>query len=172
MAVRTRPARRPRTLSVRARPGRPPAALAALLAVTAIVGVAWALVTPAFQAPDENAHFGYVQSIGERFALPGDIHRSRTSPEQDLAGSVSNSDQAAQQLLARMEWSTRAYDRWRAEAARLPRSARTNGGGPNPASSNPPLYYLYEAVAYRAGEGGDLFTRLELMRLASVLWML
>ena len=151
---------------------RPPRALAALLALTAIVGVAWALVTPAFQAPDENSHFGYVQSIGERFALPGDIHRSRTSPEQDLAGSLSNSDQAAQQLLARMEWSTRAYDRWRAEAARLPRSARTDGGGPNPASSNPPLYYLYEAVAYRAGEGGDLFTRLELMRLASVLWML
>ena len=151
---------------------RPPGALAALLVLTAIVGVAWALVTPAFQAPDENSHFGYVQSLGERFALPGDPQRDRTSTEQDLAASLSNSDQAAQQLLARMEWSSRAYDRWRAAAARLPHRARTDGGGPNPASSNPPLYYLYEAAAYRVGEGGDLFTRLELMRLASVLWML
>jgi 4-amino-4-deoxy-L-arabinose transferase-like glycosyltransferase len=71
-----------------------------------------------------------------------------------------------------MEWSQAVYDRWRARAATLPRSARTDGGGPNPASSNPPLYYLYEAIPYRVAEGGDLFTRLTVARLASVLWML
>jgi Predicted membrane protein (DUF2142) len=172
MAVRTRPGRRPRTLSDRARPGRAPAALAALLAVTAIVGVAWALVTPAFQAPDENSHFGYVQGIAERFALPGRADRPPLSPEQALAGSLSNSDQTAQQLAVRMQWSRAVYDRWRARSATLPHSARTAGGGPNPASANPPLYYLYEAIPYRLAEGGDLFTRLTVARLGSVLWML
>lgn len=172
MAVRARPARRLRVRSAAPRPGRPPAALAALLLVTAIVGVAWALVTPAFQAPDENSHFGYVQTLAERFALPGRADRPPLSPEQVLAGSLSNSDQTAQQLHVRMEWSRAVYDRWRARAAALPHSARTAGGGANPASSNPPLYYLYEAIPYRLAEGGDLFTRLTIARLASVLWML
>jgi 4-amino-4-deoxy-L-arabinose transferase-like glycosyltransferase len=170
--VRARPARRGRAVPAAPRPTRPPAALSALLAVVAIVGVAWVLVTPAFQAPDENSHFGYVQTLAERFALPGQAGRPPLSREQLVAGSLSNSDQTAQQLQARMEWSRAVYDRWRAQAARLPHDARTNGGGGNPASSNPPLYYLYEAIPYRIAEGGDLFTRLTIARLASVLWLL
>jgi 4-amino-4-deoxy-L-arabinose transferase-like glycosyltransferase len=166
--VRAMPARRGRALPA----ARPPAALIALLAVVAIVGVAWALVTPAFQAPDENSHFGYVQTLAERFKLPGRPDRPPLSREQVVAGSLSNSDQTAQQLQARMEWSQAVYDRWRAQAARLPHDARTNGGGGNPASSNPPLYYLYEAIPYRIAEGGDLFARLTVTRLASVLWLL
>jgi 4-amino-4-deoxy-L-arabinose transferase-like glycosyltransferase len=149
-----------------------PRALTALLLLTALVGVGWALVTPPFQAPDEPAHFAYTQSLAEEFRLPGRGDRPLASSEQALAGSLSNSDQAAQQLAVRMTWSERVYERWRRAAAALPDSARTDGGGPNPAASNPPLYYLYEAIPYRLGMGGDLFTRLELMRLASVLWML
>jgi hypothetical protein len=151
---------------------RPPAPLGALLALTALVGVAWALVTPVFQAPDENSHFAYVQSLGERFQLPGDEKRQKASTEQDVAASVSNADQAAAQLPVRMEWSRDAYERWRARARAFPHSARTDGGGANPAASNPPLYYLYEAVPYRVAEGGDLFTRVLVLRLASVLWLL
>src|SRR3954451_11812074 len=151
---------------------RPPSALAALLVLTALVGIGWAVVTPAFQARDEPAHFGYVQEIAEGFDLPGQPGRPLVSSEQALAGSLSNSDQTAQNLGARMEWSAGAYERWRRAAGALPASARTDGGGANPASSNPPLYYLYEAIPYRLGEGGDLFSRLELARLASVLWML
>ncbi len=150
----------------------PPRALAPLLVLTALVGVGWAFVTPAFQAPDEPAHFGYVQEIAEDFDLPGQPGRPLVSSEQALAGSLSNSDQAAQNLGVKMQWSAAAYERWRRAAGALPGSARTDGGGANPASSNPPLYYLYEAIPYRVGEGGDLFTRLELARLASVLWML
>jgi 4-amino-4-deoxy-L-arabinose transferase-like glycosyltransferase len=148
---------------------RPPAPLAALLAVTMLLTITWSVVTPPFQSPDENSHFGYVQSLGESFDLPGATDRPLFSSEQLQAGSASNSDQAAASRPARMEWSSAAYDRWRAKQARL---SRTDGGGPNPASSNPPLYYLYEAPAYRLGEGADLFTRLQLTRLASLLWLL
>ena len=37
-----------------------------------VAGLAWALVTPDWQAPDENSHFAYTQALAERFALPGD----------------------------------------------------------------------------------------------------
>jgi 4-amino-4-deoxy-L-arabinose transferase-like glycosyltransferase len=151
---------------------RPPRSLAALLVLTALVGVGWAFVTPAFQAPDEPAHFGYVQTLAEGLDLPGRAGRPPVSSEQALAGSLSNSDQAAQNLGVKMEWSARGYERWRRAAGALGPRARSDGGGANPATSNPPLYYLYEAIPYRLAEGGDLFTRLELARLASVLWML
>ncbi len=151
---------------------RPPAPLAALLLLTALVGTAWALVTPAFQAPDENSHFAYAQTLAESFDLPGDPKRPTASTEQNVAASDSNADQAAAQRPVRMEWSHAAYERWRARAARFPHSARTDGGGVNPAASNPPLYYLYEAGAYRVAEGGDMFTRILVLRVASVLWLL
>jgi 4-amino-4-deoxy-L-arabinose transferase-like glycosyltransferase len=150
----------------------PPRALTALLVLTTLVGVAWAFVTPAFQAPDEPAHFGYAQTLAEGLELPGKPGRPPVSSEQALAGSLSNSDQTAQQLANRMQWSEAVYERWRTAAAALPPGSRTDGGGANPAASNPPLYYLYEAVPYRLAEGGDLFTRLHLARLASVVWML
>ena len=151
---------------------RVPAGLLALLGVTLVMCLAWSVVTPAFQAPDENSHFGYTQDLAEKFALPGDPKRPAFSREQFLAGSESNADQAAAAPATKMEWSRAAYDRWRAAAARLPRRARLDGGGANPAASNPPLYYLLEAGAYRVAEDGDVFTRLEAARLLSLLWAL
>jgi 4-amino-4-deoxy-L-arabinose transferase-like glycosyltransferase len=129
-------------------------------------------VTPLFQAPDENSHFAYVQRLAESFQLPGSPARPTASTEQNVAAAVSNADQAAAQLPVRMEWSARAYDRWRVRAATFTHAARANGGGANPASTNPPLYYLGEAAAYRLAQGGDLFTRVLFLRLASVLWLL
>jgi 4-amino-4-deoxy-L-arabinose transferase-like glycosyltransferase len=151
---------------------RVPPSLLALLGATFVLCIAWSLVTPAFQAPDENSHFGYTQELAEDFDLPGDPARPAISREQILAASNSNADQAAAVRATKMEWSRSAYDHWRSVEARLPRSARTDGGGPNPASSNPPLYYLLEAGAYRVAEGGDIFVRLEMARLLSLLWAL
>jgi 4-amino-4-deoxy-L-arabinose transferase-like glycosyltransferase len=146
-----------------------PPPLAALLAVVLITTFAWALVLPPLQAPDENSHFGYAQRLSESFDLPGDSNRKLFSTEQELAQGGSNSDQTAGVLQTKPEWSVQAYRRWQAAEARLPAGARDDGGGPNPASTNPPLYYLYEAPAYLAGSGGDIFDRLYLMRLWSAL---
>jgi len=148
------------------------APLACLLGATLLLAVAWALVTPAFQAPDENSHFGYVQSLAEGQGLPGTADRPLFSTEQGLASDNSNADQAAQQPDVKMEWSGLAYERWRGRDRALPDGARSDGGGPNPAANNPPLYYLYEAAAYEAAAGGDLFDRLLVLRLASLLWLL
>jgi len=146
--------------------------LLALLGVTLIMCVAWSLVTPAFQVPDENSHFGYAQQLAEAFELPGDAHKPIFSTEQTLAASASNADQAAAVPATKMEWSELAYSRWRAAEHRLPTRDRDDGGGVNPASSNPPLYYLVAVPAYRVAEGGDIFTRLEAVRLWSIVWAL
>jgi 4-amino-4-deoxy-L-arabinose transferase-like glycosyltransferase len=154
------------------RRARPPRPLAALLVLTALLGVTWSLVTPAFQAPDEDSHFGYTQQLAERFELPGIKGRPKYSTEQSLAGDRSNSDQAAAQIFVRMEWSHAAYERWRVRDAALKHAQKQNGGGENPATPNPPLYYLIEAGAYRTAEGASLFARLQVARLASVAWIL
>ena len=133
---------------------------------------------PPWQSPDEFAHFGYTQTIAERFELPGEDPGQRYSREQRLAADRANSDQLAANLVARPEWSEVQRQSWEQADRRLPDSARADGGGAetpgagNPARPNPPLYYAYEALPYLAGSSGDVFSRLFLMRLASVLFLL
>ena len=64
MDPKTRPRDRPRRRRIAL---RVPAPLAWLLVAVALLGLTWALLVPAWQAPDENSHFAYVQSLGERF---------------------------------------------------------------------------------------------------------
>ena len=149
-----------------------PVALIGLLAAVLVTTTAWALLMPPFLAPDENSHFGYAQTLAESFELPGKANRDLFSTEQELAQDRSNSEQTAAVLQTKPEWSKLAYARWRHQQDQLTHADRTDGGGPNPASSNPPLYYLYEAPAYRAASGGDIFDRLYLMRLWSSLLLL
>ena len=149
-----------------------PRPLLCLLCAVALLGVSWALFVPPFQAPDENSHFGYAQELAEDFELPGQDGRKVFSTEQQLAHDRSNSEQAAAVPATKPEWSEPAYDRWRALEERLPDSARSDGGGSNAAATNPPLYYLYEAVPYVLAKGGDIFDRLYLLRLWSVLLLL
>jgi 4-amino-4-deoxy-L-arabinose transferase-like glycosyltransferase len=160
--TRTRTERRTRLL--------PPAPLGLLLAATLLLGCVWALVVPPFQAPDENAHVAYVQSLAEHGALPGDAGRQFQSTEQLAGAEAANADQTAQQLFVKPEWSTRRHDAWLAR--QFSHQERSDGGGVNPASSNPPLYYLSLVPSYQAASGGDLFDRVSAMRLTSVLFLL
>jgi len=151
---------------------RVPAPLLALLAATALLGLAWALLTPAMQAPDENAHTGYVQSLGEDLMLPGDPARPLFSTEQSAAAAASNADQTAAIEETRPEWDRGEYERWRAQDLALPHAQRVDGGGPNPAAANPPLYYVFAGAAWRAASSGDFYDRLLAARLVSVLFLL
>lgn len=153
--------------------GAVPLQLRALLAAVALIAVGWTVVTPPFQAPDEGAHIGYVQYLAETGHLPG---RKPAAPlfssEQQTASRASGADQAAAQETVKMNWRARDFRAWQDVERRLDPASRKNAGGPNPASNNPPLYYLLETPAYFAASGGDFFLRLELMRLTSVLWLL
>jgi Predicted membrane protein (DUF2142) len=159
----------------RARPATltPPKSLAALLLVVAIVGVCWALLVPPWQSPDTIDHFAYTQSMAESFRLPGDKHRMPVSSDQNFGDSTVGAARGAFYPQASPpNWSRAAYDAFlRVEHGAHPPS-QSNGGGPNAASTNPPLYYLYAAAGYLIDAGGTTFGRLYAIQLWGVLLLL
>jgi hypothetical protein len=142
--------------------------------VTPAQGYLFALLAPIVTtSPEGAATFlpgGRPPAVGERFALPGDTARRPLSTEHALGDNASRSGREAR--VPGVEWSTSAFDRWRRAAAQLPRPARRDGGGRNAAAANPPLYYGYEAIAYRAAYGTSIFGRLYAMRVWSALLLL
>lgn len=153
----------------RARPSRVPRPLLIVLALAFVCGSAWAYVSPAFLAPDEDVHFAYVQTLAERQRLPGGIEGKSVASDQLRAINASNTPTTVFFPYANPEWSGAAYERWRREQRDLPRD---DGGGSNAATSYPPAYYAYETLPYLAASGGDSFTRLYAARLGSLVWLL
>lgn len=155
---------------------RPPGALAALVGATVLLGFAWALWMPGGQSPDEPAHLAYVQVLAERLDVPRgdrkvddpDARDQGFSTEQRLAREGSHQQWQYAEPRVKSEWDPAAERRWLEQTERLGPDARSDGGGPNSAAGNPPLYYAYEALAYRAA-GGHFFDRLFLMRMWSAL---
>jgi 4-amino-4-deoxy-L-arabinose transferase-like glycosyltransferase len=147
--------------------GAVPVPLLALVAVVVVVGLFWALLVSPWQAPDEPSHFAYAQSLAERFALPGDANRLTFSSEQRLANLASGAGAVefhANQL--RPDWSPHDYARYLLAERRHP--SRSDGGGTNPESYDPPLFYLYSDLAYWATYGGTVFDRFYAMRIWGV----
>ncbi len=152
---------------------RPPAPLGWLLVAVATFGIAWAVIVPPWQAPDESSHFGYVQSLVDGPGIPdGSGDRPLFSSEQKAAAISSKADQTAGVPFARPEWSERPWNAWLRFDARLPSRLRSDGGGANPAGANPPLFYLLDSAAYAATGSGNIFARLIAMRVLDVLWLL
>jgi 4-amino-4-deoxy-L-arabinose transferase-like glycosyltransferase len=147
--------------------GRVPRELAILLVVVAVFGVTWALITPAWNSPDEDVHFSYVQTLAELHRLPGGHGLIQSTEELD-SGSITNVAATVFFLNSKPELSRGVYDRWN----RATHPPRNDGGGSNAASSYPPAYYLYETIPYLLGSSGDIFDRLYLMRIFSVAWLL
>jgi hypothetical protein len=131
-------------------------------------GLAWSLIVPPFQVPDENAHYAYVAQVAERGTLPRQIPiEGHLSPREDATLSTIGffwmtgkpedpapfSDLQGQ-LLDRIE------------AQRL--SARGTGDALT-ATNNPPLYYALQAIPYKLAPGGTVLSRLALMRVLSAL---
>src|SRR5205085_3642303 len=86
---------------------RVPRPLLALWGVLLVVTLAWALFLPPWQSPDESQHFAYVQSVAERFALPGDRTRKTFSTEQGLADNRSRTGREGR--LPGAEWQPAAF---------------------------------------------------------------
>jgi 4-amino-4-deoxy-L-arabinose transferase-like glycosyltransferase len=149
----------------------PPGTLVALLGATSILCLGWMVVVPAFQAPDENGHFAYVQSLAERGQVPRSTGPPTLSTELTGAAAAGNLLQTQQQPATKPEWSKEAYERYRASAKREGEAARRDGGS-TPAAVNPPLYYLWEMPGYWIASGGDLFARVTAMRLWSLPFLL
>ncbi len=148
--------------------GAIPAPLIALLAVVTLFGVSWALVNPPWQAPDEDVHFSYVQTLGEQHRLPGGPRASLSSAQVDAMRAINN-DPIVFFVFAKPEWSKRAYKQWTVRTRDLPLN---DGGGNSTASGYPPAYYLSLTPAYALAGSSDVVTHLYAARLLSVVWLL
>ncbi len=147
---------------------RVPRPLAGLLAAVAVLGVSWALVNPAWQGPDEDVHFSYVQTLAELHRLPGTRPGPPLSFAQFDAMQSLNNDPIVFFPYAKPEWSRTLYEQWKQRAKHEPMN---DGGGPNTASGYPPAYYLSILPGYLLASG-DVVAQLYSARLWSVLWLL
>jgi hypothetical protein len=148
---------------------RIPAPLAILLAVATLQFLAWMLVLPALQAPDEHTHFAYTQRLvetGHRPPLEGSA--PRYSPELEQAWEDAGLRPLIGNLSGRPYWTALDERLWQARDRALGPNARDARTGPNGASRNPPLYYAYAGIAYAVEWNGSFFDRLFAMRLANL----
>lgn len=143
--------------------------VAALAFVNAFV---WALVTPAFNTPDEFSHFTYVETLSrgelpDKELAPGDPGNSY------LPSMVYVSDVTAVPLVGRkfnkMPW-TQAQEEAFFENYDALESGPDPPYGITPATSYAPAYYAPAVVAFKIGALGNVFDQLFLVRLLSALF--
>jgi hypothetical protein len=138
-----------------------------ICALIATLGAAcWSVITPPFQAPDEPAHFAYVQNLAETGRLPSsrndaysaeenqalvDLHQGelRWHPELTTISSPADVEKLRHDLAAPLQ--------------------RSGAGGIGVAATEPPLFYALATIPYRLGSSGSLLDRLELVRLMNAL---
>jgi 4-amino-4-deoxy-L-arabinose transferase-like glycosyltransferase len=131
-------------------------------------GLAWSLIVPPFEVPDENAHYAYVQQVAERGTVPRPVlPEGMLSPAQDqMLGAVLFYQIVgeAQNPAPMSELQQRAVEN--SERERL--TSRGSGDALS-ATNNPPLYYILEAVPYKLASSGSVLDRLAAMRVLSAL---
>ncbi len=151
-----------------------PFARGSMLALAAIVFVnalAWAIVTPAFNVPDEMAHFAYVETVarGERpdkALAKGDPGNSYL-PSSVLA-SYYTAVPIIQNKYARPAWTKAEEQRFEREFAQV-YAGKNAPYGLTPANSYSPLYYAPAVVAYKLSPGHGVFGKLLAVRIYSAL---
>ncbi len=136
--------------------------------VACLSATSWSLITPAFQVPDEQAHFAYVEQLARTGHLPSSSIEEYASDEvlalEDLeVGRVSLQPQH-HTIASRSEQRKLQHD-----LANVVATSLSSSGAAGVAASQPPLYYALEAIPYDLGAGGGVLDQLALMRLVSAL---
>lgn len=143
-----------------------PTALTLILVAAAIQSLAWDVALPAFQGPDESAHFAYIQHLAETGSIPSPSSgQSPNSSEVANALNTLNLSSLIGNLNARPGWSSADLALWHRVERSLPAGSRSNGAGPNAIAKNPPLYYALMAIPYRLLLWLPLLKQLFVMRL-------
>jgi 4-amino-4-deoxy-L-arabinose transferase-like glycosyltransferase len=145
-----------------------------VLAVALIAFVnagSWALITPAFNAPDEPSHFAYAQYFAETGHAPARAPDARPaySSEQTLALNAVDIYSQISQPLGRPPWLQANQAQWERETATVPHHAGDGGGYTEAASPHQPAYYALLAPAYLLVHSQSTFSQLTAMRLVSAL---
>ncbi len=149
--------------------GRRVPKVAWLCALVALAnGLAWSLIVPPFEVPDENAHYAYVAQVAERGTLPhpGPAAGPLSPAEDDTLATIRFYEMVGEPHNP-APFSALQQDAIEA-VAREPLSTRGDGDALT-ATNNPPLYYVLEAIPYKLGSSGTVLDRLALMRVLSAL---
>lgn len=154
---------------VRSLTARVPAAGWMVTAAALCLGVAWSLLTPPFQVPDETSHVAYVQHLAETGKLPKETaDRAPFSPQENaILGAIGFA-----RIIGRAgeKTPTSASEERYLRTVERQRLPKAGAGNATTASNNPPLYYLLQTPIYLATSSGSLLTQLVFMRLLSVLF--
>jgi hypothetical protein len=131
----------------------------------------WALITPAFNAPDEPEHFAYAQYLAETGHAPAHIANPRPPYSTDQTLALNAVDIYSQVNLpeARPPWLTLEQTRWQRLRDITPHPGDNGGGLTAAASSHQPAYYGLLAPAYQMVRSQSPFSQLTAMRLVSAL---
>jgi 4-amino-4-deoxy-L-arabinose transferase-like glycosyltransferase len=144
-----------------------------ILVVAALMSLAWDISLPAFQGPDEDAQFAYLQYLAETGRPPsGTTGTGSASTEESDALGWLNLESLRGVLGARPAWSSADLAAWHRIERSMPNGSRANGSGPNAAAGYPPLYFALMAIPYHLFIWLPLFKRLFVLRLFSALFRL
>jgi hypothetical protein len=157
-----------RALKFGRRAVRPAAAVALIAFVNA---GSWALITPAFNAPDEPEHFAYAQYFAETGHAPAKTADSRPPYSTDQVLALDAVDTYSQVSLtdARPPWLGLQQRQWQRLRASTPHPADNGGGVTTAGSPHQPAYYALLAPAYEAVRSQSTFSQMTAMRLTSAL---
>jgi hypothetical protein len=147
---------------------RPAVAVAAIAFVNA---ASWALITPAFNAPDEPQHFAYAQYLAETGHAPARTVDLRPPYSTDQLLALNAVDIYSQVSLpeGRPPWLALEQTQWERLRASTPHPADDGGGYTESGSPHQPAYYGLLAPAYLAVRSQSAFSQLTAMRLVSAL---
>ncbi|MHB8243686.1 MAG: DUF2142 domain-containing protein, partial [Solirubrobacteraceae bacterium] len=127
--------------------------------------MAWSIITPPFQVPDEPEHVAYVKQLAETGELP--TQSGTFSLEELLALEDTHLQLVAEEPPYRPIGSKAEEQQLQSDLTRGRRSHERGSEFAGVAASQPPLYYALQAVPYTLGRSGTLLDRIELMRLLS-----
>lgn len=143
----------------------------ALAAIVFVNAAAWAIITPAFNVPDEFAHYAYAETVA-RGDLPAKSIPKGGIGNSYLPSSVLASLYTAVPIIqnkdARPPWTQAGEDRFEAEYQQT-LDSKNEPYGLTPANSYSPLYYVPAALAIKVVPGDGVFGKLLTVRLYSAL---
>lgn len=156
---------------------RVPTPLLVLLVVCLAEALAWCVVLPPLQGPDETSHVAYVQKIAEARTIPWGIGGRRGDEAKPYSTELTRASQVGGVEALRGNRSARPQGTsideriWGEREATFGREQRADGGHTS-ALLNPPAYYVYEAVVYAATSPLSIFDQIFFLRLANIPFLL
>lgn len=150
------------------RRSRLPTAAWICFVVALVNGIAWGLITPLFQTPDEAGHVAYTQYVAETGKPPtGRIGLSHFSAqERKLLNAIRWKD--VQRRKDNRVPGTATYQQRIQQTVDTPADTQSAGGYTTD-TNNPPLYYYAAAAVYHLSPWTALPDRVHLLRLFSAL---